>query len=287
MLSGTHRDPPGNLLRPPGASARVTNVELFFDLVYVFAVTQLSALPDRPPHGRGRAAGPAAADHGLAGLGLHHLGDELAGPGADPGPADAARADPGQPGHVGRAAGRVRRAGAGRGRRLRAHADRPGIFAVAGLRGQPLRRNFQRILAWCVVSGSLAVAGGLVAGHARDCSGWRRSPSTCSAAWWASAPRVSAGRDPGLDHRGQSLRRALPGVHPDRAGRVDRGDRGCAVPLRRSPGRRSSRSWPRSSAASGSGGCTFTAARRRARRSSPARPTRGGWAVRRITSSTR
>jgi low temperature requirement protein LtrA len=42
MLSGTRRDRPGNLLRPPGASARVTNVELFFDLVYVFAVTQLS-----------------------------------------------------------------------------------------------------------------------------------------------------------------------------------------------------------------------------------------------------
>ena len=39
MLSGTHQDRPGNLLRPQGASARVTNVELFFDLVYVFAVT--------------------------------------------------------------------------------------------------------------------------------------------------------------------------------------------------------------------------------------------------------
>jgi low temperature requirement protein LtrA len=42
------------------------------------------------------------------------------------------------------------------------------IFAVAGLRGDPLRRNFQRILAWCVVSGALAVAGGLAAGHARE-----------------------------------------------------------------------------------------------------------------------
>lgn len=36
------RDPPRNLLRPPAPAARVTNVELFFDLVYVFAVTQLS-----------------------------------------------------------------------------------------------------------------------------------------------------------------------------------------------------------------------------------------------------
>jgi low temperature requirement protein LtrA len=41
-------------------------------------------------------------------------------------------------------------------------------FAVAGLRGQRLQRNFQRILAWCLVSGALAVAGGLVAGHARE-----------------------------------------------------------------------------------------------------------------------
>ena len=35
-------DRPGNLRRPAGGTARVTNVELFFDLVYVFAVTQLS-----------------------------------------------------------------------------------------------------------------------------------------------------------------------------------------------------------------------------------------------------
>ena len=42
-------------------------------------------------------------------------------------------------------------------------------FAVTALRGRAaLRRNFQRILAWCVVSGALAVAGGLAAGAARD-----------------------------------------------------------------------------------------------------------------------
>jgi low temperature requirement protein LtrA len=41
-------------------------------------------------------------------------------------------------------------------------------FAVAGLRGQRLQRNYQRILAWCVVSGALALSGGLVAGHARE-----------------------------------------------------------------------------------------------------------------------
>jgi low temperature requirement protein LtrA len=43
------------------------------------------------------------------------------------------------------------------------------IFMVVVLRGQPLRANFQRILAWCLVSGVLAVVGGIVTGPAR---GW-------------------------------------------------------------------------------------------------------------------
>jgi low temperature requirement protein LtrA len=37
------------------------------------------------------------------------------------------------------------------------------VFAVWALQGQPLQRNFQRILAWCCVSGALAIAGGLTA----------------------------------------------------------------------------------------------------------------------------
>jgi len=37
------------------------------------------------------------------------------------------------------------------------------LFAVWALQGQPLQRNFQRILAWCGVSGALAIAGGLTA----------------------------------------------------------------------------------------------------------------------------
>jgi low temperature requirement protein LtrA len=39
--------------------------------------------------------------------------------------------------------------------------------AVFGLRGDPLQRNFERILVWCVASGALAVAGGAVHGDAR------------------------------------------------------------------------------------------------------------------------
>ncbi len=41
------------------------------------------------------------------------------------------------------------------------------VFAVVALRGRPLQRNFQRILAWCLVSGALAVLGGLAAPDAR------------------------------------------------------------------------------------------------------------------------
>jgi low temperature requirement protein LtrA len=40
-------------------------------------------------------------------------------------------------------------------------------FTVVVIGDPVLRRNFQRILAWCVVSGSLALAGGLVHGDAR------------------------------------------------------------------------------------------------------------------------
>ena len=37
-----HETRPLNLMRARAGAERVTNVELFFDLVYVFAVTQLS-----------------------------------------------------------------------------------------------------------------------------------------------------------------------------------------------------------------------------------------------------
>ena len=43
------------------------------------------------------------------------------------------------------------------------------VFALMALWDGPLRQNFQRILAWCMASGALAVAGGIVTGPAR---GW-------------------------------------------------------------------------------------------------------------------
>jgi len=42
-----------------------------------------------------------------------------------------------------------------------------GVFAVLGLSGDPLQRNFERILVWCLVSGALAIAGGLAGDTAR------------------------------------------------------------------------------------------------------------------------
>jgi low temperature requirement protein LtrA len=168
MLSGTRQDRPGNLLRPQGSSARVTNVELFFDLVYVFAVTQLShylidhrtaqgvlqALlllamvwlvwayttwvtnwldPERIPVRLMLLALALASLVMSAALPFAFAGRGLAVGGAY-------------------ALMQIGRSG----------------FAVAGLRGQRLQRNYQRILAWCVVSGSLALSGGLVAGQARE-----------------------------------------------------------------------------------------------------------------------
>jgi low temperature requirement protein LtrA len=43
------------------------------------------------------------------------------------------------------------------------------VFALVALWREPLRQNFQRILAWCIVSGALAIAGGIATGPAR---GW-------------------------------------------------------------------------------------------------------------------
>ena len=53
------------------------------------------------------------------------------------------------------------------------------LFTVWALRGQPLLRNYQRILAWSCISGALAVAGGLAAPCSRGRpAGQRRLPGT-------------------------------------------------------------------------------------------------------------
>jgi low temperature requirement protein LtrA len=157
------------LLRVRGEGERVTFIELFFDLVYVFAVTGLSQLllghlsvrgaaqtlllllavwrawvdtawvtnwfdPDRP-----------AVRLMLVGVMLASLLMSASLPGAF-----GARGLLFAGAYVAIQVGRT-------------------SFAVAGLRDEPrLRRNFQRILAWFLASGVLWLAGGVVRGAARE-----------------------------------------------------------------------------------------------------------------------
>ena len=159
------------LLRDRSGDQRVTNIELFLDLVYVFAVTQLS-------HFLLKYATVTGALHAalllamvwlvwayttwvtnwmdperievrllLVVLMLVSLAMSAALPRAFGGP-------DGDLGWVVGAAYAVQQIGRS-------------VFMVAALRG-PLQRNFERILAWCTVSGALALAGGLAGGAARD-----------------------------------------------------------------------------------------------------------------------
>jgi low temperature requirement protein LtrA len=142
---------------------RVTNVELFFDLVYVFAVTQLSHyLLPRPTVDKALQAAlllvmvwlvwayttwvtnwldPERIPVRLLLLCLMLVGLTMSA--ALP----RAFSDCGLIIGLAYAVMQVGRS----------------LFAVWALQGQPLQRNFQRILAWCCVSGALAVAGGLTA----------------------------------------------------------------------------------------------------------------------------
>ncbi|MGH9169799.1 MAG: low temperature requirement protein A [Acidimicrobiales bacterium] len=157
-----------SLLRDRSQGSRVTNAELFFDLVYAFAVTQLShQLLDRPTATGALQAAVLLAMVWFAwaytawvtnwldpdripirllllGLGIVSLVMSAALPDAFGSRGLAVGAA-----YAGMQVGRT-------------------IFAVWALRGQPLQRNFQRILTWCLVSGALAVAGGVVHGSQRD-----------------------------------------------------------------------------------------------------------------------
>jgi low temperature requirement protein LtrA len=168
------------LLRDRSESSRVTNMELFFDLVYVFAVTQLSHHLLSEPTWRGAwqaallwamvwlvwayttwvtnwmdperlalrvllvalmlvsLAMSAALPKAFSGTGLLTAGLVVGG-------AYAVQ-------QVGRSA-----------------------FMVVVLRDpgedanqEALRRNYQRILAWCLLSGALAIGGGIAGGWDRD-----------------------------------------------------------------------------------------------------------------------
>jgi low temperature requirement protein LtrA len=164
---------PGDLLRDRSGEQRVTNIELFFDLVYVFAVTQLSHFLLHEPTvvGALRAAlllamvwlgwayttwvtnwmDPERIEVRLllVVLMLISLAMSAALPRAFGGP-------DGDLGWVVGTAYAVQQIGRS-------------VFMVTALRGHgPLQRNFERILAWCTVSGIFALAGGLAGGIARD-----------------------------------------------------------------------------------------------------------------------
>ncbi|MGE5291472.1 MAG: low temperature requirement protein A [Micromonosporaceae bacterium] len=156
------------LLRVGPGAGQVTNVELFFDLVYVFAITQLShhLLGQPTVQGALQTAlllalvwlawvyttwvtnwlDPRRISVRLLLVTLMLLSlvmsaslpDAFGSRGLAVGAAYAAM-------QIGRSA-----------------------FTVAALPGHALRRNFERILAWCMVSGTLAVAGGIAHGHARE-----------------------------------------------------------------------------------------------------------------------
>ena len=172
---------PDRLLRDRSTDSRVTNIELFFDLVYVFAVTQLShhLLSDPTLRGALQAAllwamvwlawayttwvtnwmDPDTTELRILLIALMLV--SLAMSAALP----RAFSETGLPG-----AGLNASAGLVVGGAYAVQQVGRSAFMVAVLRGpasQSLRQNYQRILAWCALSGVLAVAGGLVHGWDR------------------------------------------------------------------------------------------------------------------------
>ena len=159
--------PTPRLLRDRSGLQRVTNIELFFDLVYVFAVTQLSHYLLGHP----TVAGALQAGLLLVMIWLVWSYTTWVTNWLDPEhmavrlllvvlmlvslamSASLPRAfeDLGLWVGAGYAIQQIGRS----------------LFMVIALRGDALRANFARILAWCVVSGALALGGGFAHGSAR------------------------------------------------------------------------------------------------------------------------
>ena len=156
-----------SLLRDRSRPQRVTNIELFFDLVYVFAITQLSHyLLDHADLRGALQAGLLLAmvwlvwayttwvtnwlDPDLMAVRLLLVALMLASLAMS---VSLPRAFEDLGLWVGGAYA-VQQIGRT-------------IFMLIALRGHPLEANFQRILAWCIVSGAFAVAGGVAHGNAR------------------------------------------------------------------------------------------------------------------------
>ena len=189
-----------SMMRDRAGQQRVTNVELFFDLVFVFAVTQLSHFLLSGAGSRGHAYTALLAALLLTMVWLlwsyttwvtNWLDPELI----------AVRllllalalislffsaALPTAFGRSGLIIG---------GAHLVMQVGRS-AFTVVVIGDQALRRNFQRILAWCVVSGLLALAGGLVHGDARFWLWAATVAIDLAGGGLVSTRRVSAARGP-------------------------------------------------------------------------------------------
>jgi low temperature requirement protein LtrA len=158
-------------MRERAGPQRVTNVELFFDLVYVFAVTQLSHFLLAGPGTGGAVRTALEAALLLIMVWLLWAYTTWVTNWLDPDRLAVrllllvlavislvmSAAIPTAFSHSGLLVG---------GAYLVMQVGRS-TFAVRSLADKGLRRNFQRILAWCVVSGLLALAGGLVHDDAR------------------------------------------------------------------------------------------------------------------------
>ena len=159
-------------------------MELFFDLVYVFAITQLSHLLTEHLDAARRAANGAALAGAVVGLGRHGLADQLVRSGPATGAGDADRHHGGHPDHGRRLARGVRRAGA------------PVCGRVCGDAGRPdrVRRRWDAR----AIRGSTATFSESSRGRRHpDCSGspvvsrvGRRGPSSGSprSRWTRSVP---------------------------------------------------------------------------------------------------
>jgi low temperature requirement protein LtrA len=156
------------LLRDRSGVQRVTNIELFFDLVYVFAITQLSHHLLAEPNVQGALQtglllmmiwlvwayttwvtnwldpDQMAVRLLLVVLMLVSLAMSVSLP---------------------RAFGDL---GLWVGGAYAAQQIGRSVFMVIALRGHALQANFKRILVWCVVSSAFAVGGGFAHGHARE-----------------------------------------------------------------------------------------------------------------------
>jgi low temperature requirement protein LtrA len=156
------------LLRDRSADHRVTNIELFFDLVYVFAVTQLSHYLLREP----TIEGAFQAAILLAMVWLAWAYTTWVTNWLDPERLQVrlllvalmlvslamSAALPDAFGDLGIWVGGA----------YALMQNGRTAFMVAALPAGPLRRNYQRIQVWCVVSGALAITGGLAGGHVRE-----------------------------------------------------------------------------------------------------------------------